>query len=224
MDWARSFVGFGPPKKAAAPVHPLVARHQATAGQRSAHELCQEQLLAQRVNAESEEQFAREAADNAAAANEAGDRVGWDFWRAEEAKCKAAAAEWRGKMRFTSDQMRVHESATSNLQQALVLGDGARELQSTMTAMEALDVEDSVDTMREHADKVGDHSKLFSEPLLGPSMAEMQVAENADEEWDRLQAARVANRLPNPGSGGSRAEPQTPMSTPVRHPMGETNQ
>jgi len=205
----------------------VVARHQAAAGQRSAYELCQEQQLAQQLNVEVEEAEAKRAAGEASKALASGNKQLWEYWRREEAVHKAAEAEWRGKMRFTGDQMRIHESANSNLQQALILGDGARELQATMGAMEALNVEDNMDTMREHADTVADHNTLFSQPLLGPSLAEMRATEDLDDEWDRLQAARVAEALPEAGTGapgGGMAVPASTAATPHRTPASEANQ
>lgn len=208
-------------------MHPVVARHQAAAGQRSAHELCQEQILAQQMNVEVEEAEAKRAASEASKALASGNKQLWEYWRREEVVHKAAEAEWRGKMRFTGDQMRIHESANSNLQQALILGDGARELQATMGAMESLRVEDNLDAMREHADTVADHNTLFSQPLLQPSLAEMRATEDLDDEWERLQAARVADSLPAASTGapgGGMTVPVSAGATVERRTVSEANQ
>jgi membrane carboxypeptidase/penicillin-binding protein len=214
MQRAQSWFGFGAaPAKAPVTVHPIVARHQATASQQSVRERLQEQMLAQRMDIEAEQAGHQMAIEQAAKCKAQGNREKWKYWMLEEVKHREAEATYRGKLAFTEDQLRIHEAASSNLQHALILRDGTQELQATMGAMESLNVDDNIDEMQEHAGVVSEHDQIFSRPIRGPSTAQTAATMDLDDEWDRQQAQAVAARLP---AVGPAATPTTTSAVAAR--------
>jgi hypothetical protein len=173
------------------------------ASQQSARERLQEQLLAQRLNVEVEQAEQEHARQQAEKSKVAGDKSKWMYWKREEAMHKEQERTWQSKLALSEDQLRVHESATSNLQHALILKDGRTELDATMTAMETLDVQENIDAMQDHAQVVSEHDKLFGERLFQPSVEQMETELNLDDEWDKEQAQSVADRLPTASTGAT---------------------
>jgi hypothetical protein len=204
MDNLKWWCGLGPQPAAASAVksgvHPIVARNAAQ--QQSARELLQEQISAQRLNVEVEQEQQQLARLEAVKCKERGLKEKWLYWKRDEAEAKERETVWQGKLSFSEDQLRIHESASSNLQQALILKDGKRELDATMTAMNSLDLHDTIDEMRDHAQVVAQHDAVFSERLSEPSTTQRQAALDWDDEWDAEQSRAVADRLPTAGTGG----------------------
>lgn len=85
-------------------------------------------------------------------------------------------------------QLSVMQTANANLEHALLLQQGADELESTVAAMGDLQVEDSVDRLQEAAAEVHHHNALFTSDmgLAGPGQDSVLIEDQVDEELAAL--------------------------------------
>jgi hypothetical protein len=111
------------------------------------------------------------------------------------AKCaerRAELAAGEKKLHNLRGQLSVLQTANSNFDHALLLQQGANELEGTVAAMEELQVEDSVDRLRDAASTVHEHSALLGEDmgLSGNPMAGAAQEYLVDEELEALMRAQ----------------------------------
>lgn len=104
----------------------------------------------------------------------------------ECARKRAEIDQLSKKLVNLKGQLSVMQTANANLEHALLIQQGADELESTVAAMEELQVEDSVDRLKDAAEEVHQHSALLTSDMgLGgqdSAVIEFQV----DEELDAL--------------------------------------
>lgn len=75
--------------------------------------------------------------------------------------------------------------ANQNLAQALLVKDGADELEDAVAAMEEIDLDDAMDRLQDNAGMIQEHDDRLSEPIFGEPV-EFEV----DEELERLMRER----------------------------------
>lgn len=85
-------------------------------------------------------------------------------------------------------QLSVMQTANANLEHALLIQQGADELESTVAAMEELQVEGSVGRLKDAAEEVHHHSSLFTSDmgLAGITQDSLVIENQVDEELDAL--------------------------------------
>lgn len=100
-------------------------------------------------------------------------------------------------------QQSAIQTAHSNLEQGLLVEQGANELSSAVSAMNEINLDDAVDKMQDAAGEMQEHNHRLTEPLLGFGDA-MVDAEEVDEEVERMrrqfeeeQAAKATINLPD---------------------------
>lgn len=88
------------------------------------------------------------------------------------------------KLTNLKGQLAVMQTANANLEHALLIQQGADELESTVAAMEDLKVEDSVDRLKDAADEVHAHTAILTADmgLGGPSLDTVIIEDQVDEE------------------------------------------
>ncbi len=91
----------------------------------------------------------------------------------EMRSCLARGKELQAEMSLlekkrvnTYAQLRAIQTADSNLDQALLVKEGAHELKQTVDAMEDIGLEDAVDQMQDAAAMVTEHNDLLTAPLF----------------------------------------------------------
>lgn len=101
------------------------------------------------------------------------------------------------KLHNLRGQLSVLQTASSNLEHAILIQQGADELEATMAAMETLQIEDNVDRLRDAAATVQDHNALLTEDmgLSGNPMAGAAQEYLIDEELDALMRAQHDTEL-----------------------------
>jgi hypothetical protein len=218
MQTIQYWIGFGPKPKAAEQPHAIVARHQQIAKEKPLRERLQEQMLSQQMNVEVEQQERKEASANAQRALVAKDQVQWKFWTLQEHEHRKQEQMWQAKRKATEQELRLHEEAQSNLQHGLLKQEVNSEVGATVKAMGTLKIEDTMDETKDLAAEVAEYSRQFSEPLLSPDAEQMELAEGLDDEWERMQAQMVADRLPDAGTGAGATvvEPGASAATGVK--------
>lgn len=123
-------------------------------------------------------------------------------------------------------QLSVMQTANSNLDHAILLQQGADELESTVAATEALQVEDSVERLQEAAATVHEHSELFTGDmgLSGNPMSGLAQEYEVDEELERLMrdahdesmdALLAEMHSPPQGATVASGDPRPPSGPPV---------
>jgi hypothetical protein len=85
-------------------------------------------------------------------------------------------------------QLKLHQDAESNIDMAITMRAGADELSSATAVMEGLQVEDTMETLREAADQVGEHSRILSAPIVVAPTQPHTL--DVDDEWQQLLAQR----------------------------------
>lgn len=83
-------------------------------------------------------------------------------------------------------QLRKHQEAQSNIDMAITMRAGAEELSAANAAMEELDVEDTMETLRDAASTVNQHSRILAEPIVSSTRSPHQL--DVDQEWQALIA------------------------------------
>jgi hypothetical protein len=123
-------------------------------------------------------------------------------------------ASLQAKLANTEAQQRTIAAATSNLDQALLLRDGARELESVSNAVEAADVRGAVDKMKSANSRLEEQNRLLAEPIFdsGDGVAAMVREDDVDAEVQRLLAEQADAALLTLPSAAGRAAPATTMS------------
>lgn len=106
----------------------------------------------------------------------------------ECAKRKSEADMASKKLHNIRGQLAVMQTANSNLEHALLLQQGADELESTVVAMEDLKVEDSVDRLKDAAEEVHNHTSLLTADmgLAGHEVSSIMLDDQVDEELAAL--------------------------------------
>lgn len=106
----------------------------------------------------------------------------------ECARKRAEIEQLSKKLVNLKGQLSVMQTANANLEHALLIQQGADELESTVAAMEELQVEDSVDRLKDAAEEVHQHSALLTSDMgLGGITQDSTVIEfQVDAELDAL--------------------------------------
>lgn len=101
------------------------------------------------------------------------------------------------KMHNLRGQLSVIQTANSNIDHAILVQQGANELEGTMAAMEELNVADNVDRLRDAAAMVHEHSDLLGQDmgLSGNPMAGTAQEYLVDEELEALMRAQHDDQM-----------------------------
>jgi chromosome segregation ATPase len=116
------------------------------------------------------------------------------------AKCaerRSELAAGEKKVHNLRGQLSVLQTANANMDHAILIQQGADELEGTMAAMEQLNVEDNVDRLRDAAATVHEHSALLGEDmgLSGNPMAGAAQEYLVDEELEALMRAQHDDQM-----------------------------
>jgi hypothetical protein len=106
----------------------------------------------------------------------------------ECAKKRAEMETLSKKLANLKGQLSVMQTANANLEHALLIQQGADELESTVAAMNGLEVEESVDRLKDAAAEVHEHSALFTQDmgLAGPGHDAVIIESQVDDELEAL--------------------------------------
>jgi hypothetical protein len=129
----------------------------------------------------------------------------------ECAKKRAELDTLSKKLVNLKGQLSIMQTANSNLEHALLIQQGADELESTVAAMEGLQVEDSVDRLKDAAAEVHQHSAVLTadmglagiaqDPLVIEEQVEAELAAmmqgEHDEQMDALLAGAAGLKVPS---------------------------
>lgn len=151
------------------------------------------------------------------------------------AKCaerRSELAAGEKKVHNLRGQLSVLQTANANMDHAILIRQGADELEGTMAAMEQLNVEDNVDRLRDAAAAVHEHSALLGEDmgLSGNPMAGVAQDYLVDEELEALMRAQHDDQMdallgqmtPAPSSGigaGSKVPDNGTAANPLLAPV-----
>ncbi|MEO6077233.1 MAG: hypothetical protein ABIP54_00415 [Candidatus Andersenbacteria bacterium] len=106
-------------------------------------------------------------------------------------ECAKKRAEMQGlskKLVNLKGQLSVMQTANANLEHALLIQQGADELESTVVAMNGLEVEESVSRLQDAAAEVHEHNALLTEDmgLAGPGHDTVIIESQVDDELEAL--------------------------------------
>ncbi len=228
MDWARSWVGVTKPSAPPPKTHAIVERHQAASAtmthdeQLAKLERAQEvQLMVLQRKLHAAEQDCKRATGSA---------LKTALLRKREIGVQIATHT--AKLNNTRAQKHVTETASSNVEQALVMKQSAAAIGELNTAMEGIDVETVAAELQESAHKVSDFTAVVSRPLnLDPTvdMDDVDAEIEAEMALREEEAALIAlDSAPVAGMGlkvGRVAPPTTPVasSTPTMERLETEN-
>lgn len=134
---------------------------------------------------------------------------------------EAELAQDKAKMRNLELQKRQTDTADADLHQAVLLKEGAVELENKADAFDQIDVEDAVERISDASSRLNDNSRLLSssmfngaEELIDPdeiaeTLAQME-AEMADERFAALMLETPSGGVPVAGT--------PPSKTPIQKP------
>jgi len=149
------------------------------------------------------------------------------------AERRAELAAGEKKMHNLRGQLSVLQTANANFDHAILIQQGANELEGTVAAMQELQVEDNVDRLRDAAAEVHNHSAILGEDmgLSGNPMAGAAQEYLVDEELEALMRAQHDEQMdallgqmhPTPSgvpAGASAVAPTTAAQIPDHNSDG----
>lgn len=203
MDWLRQAIGVSAPPPPPKRVNPTVERKLARAQQQP--EESSEVQLQRRVRADEAKlkcmqdeitDLRKEAAGLVRASRDPKCPANLRVQHQQKAKELLAAALDKDHLAANKakalhnlrGQLSVMQTANSNLDHALLVKQGADELESIVEATASLNVEDDVDRLRDAAATAHEHNALFAEDmgLSGNPMAGLAQEQMVDEELEAL--------------------------------------
>lgn len=190
MDWLRQTIGLEarpPPRK---PNQALERRRGAD--ERSHAERLAAQVHDMRVRVRVAEAECADLKEEARADLREGNRVAAQSKLAEAKVLAQQAQQNRSKLRNLEQQQSRIQTANANLDQALLVDEGATELQDAVDAMEQIDLEDAVDRVRDASDRVGDHDDLLTKPMFRDLLVD---PDEVDDELARMEAQMADEAL-----------------------------
>ena len=130
-------------------------------------------------------------------------------------------------------QLSVFQTANANVDHALLVQQGANELESIVAVMEELNVEDNVDRLRDAASQVHEHSNILGSDmgLSGNPMAGEAQDYLVDEELEALIRAQHDNDMdallgqiqPTPATAAGAAGAKVPEDGAANDPLLATH-
>jgi hypothetical protein len=121
----------------------------------------------------------------------------------------------RGKHANVLQQQRAMQTAVANREQALLVQDGAQELQQVVAQTEAIDVAGAVDSMQEASTLVNEHSNLLSTDMFKSTSSGVTDHQALEDEFQRMVDEAKANDnviLPGAPTGKIQVEPSASAS------------
>ncbi len=209
MDWVRYQLGITEAPKAAKKPHAALERHMSDTTPHDQRTANLELAMTRQVGmlnaqlADLQETIAASPAGSAAMRQALVDK--------QRVTKELVAAQ--NKLANVRAQRNVTTTAAANIEHALLVKQGADELESIQTAMEQLDTESDVDRIREAADELKAHDDTLATPIFGDVVddddVEAQMAAIQAEREEREAAERLL---------GASAPPQGAQTTPTRVP------
>lgn len=188
MQAIRGMLGITPPttttqKKANA----VLARKQQAAQERPHHERLALSIKAQQLQLSQLQEDVDELNDKIKLAVEANDRTSAGTHLAERKRIQADIEMRKKKLANTRGQLQQIETANANIEQGLLMREGAQELKSAVEAMETIDLDGAVADMQDAAATVNEHNERLTENIFddGPDPSEV------DSELDAIMATRL---------------------------------
>lgn len=134
---------------------------------------------------------------------------------------EAELAQDKAKMRNLELQKRQNDTADADLHQAVLLKEGATELENKANAFDQIDVEDAVDRISDASSRLNDNSRLLSssmfngaEELIDPD----EVAETLAQMEAEMADERLAALMLETPNGGVAVVATPPSKTPIQKP------
>jgi len=115
---------------------------------------------------------------------------------------KAEITSIGGKHANTRAQLNVQQTANNNLEQALLVQEGATELKGAVEAIEEIKLEDAIDDIKDRAAELKVHDDLLSSSMFGDltGVNEEDVDEELAAMMRQQEEERIAAQLEQMGS------------------------
>lgn len=212
MDGLRRWIGIDPPLPAGEVqrraqtqrAQQRVQAQRAQASQSSHDERLAAQVKHARIQVKAREDESADLREEARAHIQRGNRVAASNALAQAKTLDAELQTWRSKLHNLEQQQKRVGDANSNLEQAMLVEEGADELSVAVAAMEQLHVQDAVDRLQEAADQVREHDDLLTQPIFADPMLDPDAVDDELAELEAQLALERAGSLPDAPSGGMR--------------------
>ncbi len=196
LDSLRSWAGYkstaDPPKKQNA----TLEKKLEAAGNKSLLERLSKQLKTQTIQIEGLRDELEEVKVDLAVATRAKNVPVMTTKVTRKKELEAEIGTMEKKRVNTRAQLRKLQVADANLEQALLIKDGATELQETVNAMDEIGLEDAVDKMQDAAAQVNEHDALLAGDIMGGAGGgEVLDPEDINAEIQKLLDAQDAGLL-----------------------------
>lgn len=135
----------------------------------------------------------------------------------ECARKKAELETVSKKLTNLRGQLSVMQTANSNLEHALLVQQGADELESTVAAMDDLNVENAIDRLQDAASEVHHHTSLFTQDMGLSGHDTVVLEDQVDEELAALMREQHDDQMDSLLSQ-LKVAPTTPTPLPPAQP------
>lgn len=168
MDWIRSSVlGISDPTPPPRKPNAVLERHKNDSQTKSYDERAQALVRAQNIKIEMKQQELDEETQLCQQAVKCRDQVNAKRHLMRVNFLKKELATLRAKNNNLAQTGTKISEANQNVAQALLVKDGADELEGAVNAMEEINLDDAVDKLRDNVGIVQEHDNLLSEDLFG---------------------------------------------------------
>jgi Snf7 len=116
----------------------------------------------------------------------------------------------QGKLDNLNSQQRLLQSADSNVQQGVLMGAGADQLEALVQEADDIDLDDIVDRLQDGAVRTHEFSTRLSEPLMPADDGGGDIDEQVQEMMQRAEDERLAGLLDAPTTAA------VPATRPLR--------
>lgn len=200
MDRVRSWLGVPvSPSSSSSAVkpHPSLARHEQLAQAMPLQERLQKEIKTINIK---EEMAKQELADlNEAARTHLthGEQLAWQTTQRQVQEIQGELGALRARRTQLRSQLALHQTAEQNVSHAMLLRDGASELESITAAVNTLNVEDTTDRIRDAAADVQDHAQLLTADDIFASAGGANVLDDdaLEQQWQQLRAEQAEAAL-----------------------------
>ncbi len=189
MDAIRGLLGIAAPQ----PVHKkkantILERKKQAAQERPHHERLKLAITTQTLQIGQLQEDVDELNEKIQLAAAANDRRSAGVHIAERKRIQLDIDTRQKKLANTRAQLQAIETANANLEQGLLMREGADELKSAVEAMDTIDLNGAVDDMQEAASMVNEHNDRLTDPIFGGGE---ELADEVNAELDAVMAARM---------------------------------
>lgn len=114
----------------------------------------------------------------------------------EKRQLESTLVQKRARLANLTAQQNAVSQANGNLEHALLVSEGAEELESATSAMEQIDLTDAVNRMQEADNQLAEHNDILSQPMFTAGTAIIDP-DDVDAEFEAMLEARRDQELLN---------------------------